>query len=161
MHLYIIYSQLKIKMAIKENDYSQLLDCTCNLVRSSARKITQHYESSLREAGIKPTQFTILAVLANNEPLQMSQLADALLLERTGLTRNLNVLERNGWVSIQTGKEDSRQRVISLTEEGRDKLHDAMPYWQNAQAKIEKQIGSEKLTKLRTTLNQITDAITD
>lgn len=147
-------------MAVKENEYSQLLDCSCNLIRSSARKITQHYESSLREAGIKPTQLTILAALANNEPLQMSQLADALLLERTGLTRNLNVLTRNGWVSIQTGEEDSRQRVISLTEEGYDKLDDAMPYWQQAQAEIEKQLGSKKLSNLRTTLQQITNAIT-
>lgn len=148
-------------MATKENNYSQLVDCTCNLVRSSARKITQFYESSLREAGIKPTQFTILAALANNEPLQMSQLAGALLLERTGLTRNLNVLERNGWVNIQPGEEDSRQRVISLTKEGYNKLDEALPYWQKAQAEIGKKIGQEKISNLRTTLNQITDTLAD
>ncbi len=52
-------------MAHKDDNYSQLLDCSCNMIRGTARKITQYYESSLREAGIKPTQFTILAALAN------------------------------------------------------------------------------------------------
>ncbi len=88
------------------------------MMRKSARKITQFYENSLRDAGIKPTQFTILATLANTGPIQLTQLADRLLLERTGLTRNLNILERNAWIEIRPGEEDSRQRVVSLSRKG-------------------------------------------
>ena len=48
------------------------------MIRRSARKVTQFYEGALREAGIKPTQFTIVATLANTGAIPLSQLADQL-----------------------------------------------------------------------------------
>ena len=130
------------------------------MMRKSARKITQFYENSLREAGIKPTQFSILAALANTGPIQLSQLADRLLLERTSLTRNLNVLERNTWIGIQPGEEDSRQRVVSLSSNGYKQLDHAIPYWQKAQKAIAKDMGQDTMTGLRSTLDEMTEIIT-
>jgi len=130
------------------------------MMRKSARKITQFYENSLREAGIKPTQFSILAALANTGPIQLSQLADRLLLERTSLTRNLNVLERNTWIDIQPGEEDSRQRVVSLSRNGYKQLDLAIPYWQKAQKAIAKDMGQDTMTGLRCTLDEMTENIT-
>jgi len=130
------------------------------MMRKSARKITQFYENSLREAGIKPTQFSILAALANTGPIQLSQLADRLLLERTSLTRNLNVLERNTWIDIQPGEEDSRQRVVSLSRNGYKQLDLAIPYWQKAQKAIAKDMGQDTITGLRSTLDEMTEIIT-
>jgi len=130
------------------------------MMRKSARKITQFYENSLREAGVKPTQFSILAALANTGPIQLTQLADRLVLERTSLTRNLNVLERNSWIDIQPGEEDSRQRVVSLTRNGYKQLDCAIPYWQKAQKAIVKDMGQETITGLRRTLDEMTEIIT-
>ena len=130
------------------------------MMRKSARKITQFYENSLREAGIKPTQFSILGALANTGPIQLTQLADRLLLERTSLTRNLNVLERNTWIDIQPGEEDSRQRVVSLTRNGYKQLDLAIPYWQKAQKAIAKDMGQDTMTGLRSTLDEMTEIIT-
>lgn len=148
-------------MANKDEKYRQLTECSCNMVRKSARKVTQFYENSLREVGIKPTQFTILATLANTGPVQLTQLADRLLLERTGLTRNLTVLERNGWVRIQTGEEDSRQRIISLSKKGYEQLDHAIPYWRKAQKAIAHEMGQDTMTGLRKTLNKMTESITE
>ena len=130
------------------------------MMRKSARKITQFYENSLREAGIKPTQFSILAALANTGPIQLTQLADRLVLERTSLTRNLNVLERNTWIDIQPGEEDSRQRVVSLTRNGYKQLDHAIPYWQKAQKAIARDMGQDTITGLRRTLDEMTGIIT-
>ena len=148
------------EMSNKRRKYKQLSECSCNMMRKSARKITQFYENNLREAGIKPTQFSILATLANTGPIQLTQLADRLVLERTSLTRNLNVLERNTWIDIQAGEEDSRQRVVSLTRNGYKQLDCAIPYWQKAQKAIAKDMGQETITGLRTTLDEMTEIIT-
>lgn len=148
------------EMSNKRRKYKQLSECSCNMMRKSARKITQFYENNLREASIKPTQFSILATLANTGPIQLTQLADRLVLERTSLTRNLNVLERNTWIDIQPGEEDSRQRVVSLTRNGYKQLDCAIPYWQKAQKAIAKDMGQETITRLRTTLDEMTDIIT-
>ncbi len=148
------------EMSNKRRKYQQLSECSCNMMRKSARKITQFYENNLREAGIKPTQFSILATLANTGPIQLTQLANRLVLERTSLTRNLNVLERNTWIDIQPGEEDSRQRVVSLTRNGYKQLDCAIPYWQKAQKAIAKDMGQETITGLRTTLDEMTEIIT-
>ena len=148
------------EMSNKRRKYKQLSECSCNMMRKSARKITQFYENNLREAGIKPTQFSILATLANTGPIQLTQLADRLVLERTSLTRNLNVLERNTWIDIQPGEEDSRQRVVSLTRSGYKQLDCAIPYWQKAQKAIAKDMGQETITGLRKTLDEMTEIIT-
>lgn len=148
------------EMSNKRRKYKQLSECSCNMMRKSARKITQFYENNLREASIKPTQFSILAALANTGPIQLTQLADRLVLERTSLTRNLNVLERNTWIDIQPGEEDSRQRVVSLTRNGYKQLDCAIPYWQKAQKAIAKDMGQETITRLRTMLDEMTEIIT-
>ena len=142
----------------KEKDYAQLLDCSCNMIRTSARRITQRYENCLRDAGIKPTQFTILAAIANTGPIQLTQLAEKLSLERTGLTRNVTVLERNGWVRVDVGSKDSRQRVISLSAQGFAQLDAAIPFWKKAQAEIADQVGGKDLNTLRATLRAMTQA---
>ncbi len=147
-------------MTNRHRKYTQLSACSCNMMRKSARKITQFYENSLREAGIKPTQFSILAALANTGPIQLTQLADRLVLERTSLTRNLNILERNTWIDIQPGEEDSRQRVVSLTRNGYKQLDSTIPYWQKAQKAIAKDMGQDTMTGLRSTLNEMTELIT-
>ena len=147
-------------MAKKNEKYKQLTECSCNMLRKPARKVTQFYEGVFREVGIKPTQFTILATLANTGPVQLTQLADQLFLERTGLTRNLNVLERNDWIEIQPGEEDSRQRVVSLSEKGYGQLDRAIPYWQKAQKTLEKNIGKDTIADLRKMLDYLTKIIT-
>ncbi len=146
-------------MTNKDKKYKQLTECSCNMIRKSARKITQFYENSLRDAGIKPTQFTILATLANTGPILLTHLADRLLLERTGLTRNLNILERNAWIEIQPGEEDSRQRVVSLSSKGYKQLDRAIPYWQKAQKVIAKDMGQGTIAGLRKTLDEMTEII--
>jgi len=138
-----------------------ILDCSCNMVRRSARKVTQFYEISLRDAGIKPTQFSILGALANLGPVPLTLLADNLLLDRTGLTRNLNVLERNGWIQVETGYKDSRQRVASLTDKGYQQLDFALPYWEAAQSAIQGKLGRDTLSRLKKNLNEMTKTVTE
>jgi DNA-binding MarR family transcriptional regulator len=149
------------EMTGKEEKYRQLTECSCNMIRTSARKITKFYESGLRETGIKPTQFSILAALANTGPIQLTQLADRLLLERTGLTRNLNVLQRNGWVELQTGEEDARQRVVSLSKNGYEQLDRAIPNWKKAQKAIVKEMGRDAISGLRRNLSKMAEVITE
>ncbi len=138
-----------------QRDYSHLLDCTCTQLRSAARRITQTYEAHLKPAGVSPPQFSILAALANIGPVPLSDLAQALALERTGLSRNLQVLERKGWVHSGAG-EDSRQRLLSLTDQGRAQLHLAMPLWLQAQNEVTDLLGASHLHNLKSTLDALT-----
>jgi DNA-binding MarR family transcriptional regulator len=82
--------------------------------------------------GLRNTQFTLLATLAQTGPLAMTRLAAFLSLERTTLTRNLKPLLRDGLVESRAEK-DGRVRKIAITARGEAKARTAFPLWKKAQ----------------------------
>jgi DNA-binding MarR family transcriptional regulator len=115
------------------DEFRETKQCMCFNLRRAARIMTQHYERYLRPLGLRATQFTLLAALAQAGPMPMHRLATALGLERTTLTRNLRRLESQGWVSVEE-KEDRRVHVVGITEAGREAARAALPAWREAHA---------------------------
>ncbi len=116
--------------------------CTCGNLRTAARVITQFYDDLLRPSGLLITQFKLLGALAAQGPVAISPLAEQLGLDPTTLARNLKPLERDGLVAIAIG-EDRRTRMVHLTEQGQKALDEALPLWEEAQARIISQLGQE------------------
>lgn len=121
------------------------------------RVVSQAYDAALKPAGLKATQFTLLAVLAGRGPMPLTRLAEVLVMDRTTLTRNLKPLEAKGWV--ETGRErDERVRLIGATEAGRAVVAQATPLWAAAQAKVTAALGPDRLAGLLDGLSQLTEA---
>jgi DNA-binding MarR family transcriptional regulator len=119
-------------------------DCGCFNLRRAARRVTQLYDHALAPSGLKATQFALLAVLGGDnvgEGIAMTRLAEKLGMDRTTLTRNLAVVERNGLVTVRTG-DDPRSRLVALTKAGRRALELAAPLWATAQAELVGHIGT-------------------
>ena len=79
-------------------------DCTCLAVRQAARHVTQFYDRHLASAGLRTTQFSILARLRRQGPITINTLADEMVMDRTTLGRNILPLERDGLISIAPGR---------------------------------------------------------
>ncbi|HEX7040680.1 MAG TPA: MarR family transcriptional regulator [Trueperaceae bacterium] len=107
--------------------------CLCLEARRTARLLTRHYDEHLRPTGLRATQFSVLAALANTGGATVTRLADLLGLERTSLSRSAELLEERGWVeSASTG--DARERRLTLTSAGLAQLERSLPAWEAAQA---------------------------
>ncbi len=117
-------------------DLSACRGCHCLAARRYARAITRLFEAKLRPHGLRATQFSVLAALALKGPTPLKDLATALGLERTTLTRVGALLERNGWLGTARSA-DGRQRQLRLTPAGRRKLEAAFPAWKAAQDLVE------------------------
>ena len=116
-------------------------------VRKASRMISQAYDAALQPSGLRNTQFSLLTVLANNGPLPVTGLARLLGMDRTTLTRNLGVMTRTGLVATRAG-DDSRIRLVHLTEVGRTTLDAALPYWENAQQTFLARFGAERWERM-------------
>jgi DNA-binding MarR family transcriptional regulator len=123
-------------------DYMAAAGCFCLASRQAARKITRLYDSLMQGSGVRITQFTILSQLMLRGEMPIGRLANILGMERTTLSRNLNLLEDNKWVSVKAG-EDPRARMIGITAQGRGIVHRGFPYWSKAQAHIGKLLGAD------------------
>ncbi|SFG72826.1 MarR family winged helix-turn-helix transcriptional regulator [Methylobacterium gossipiicola] len=130
--------------------------CTCLAVRQGARQLTQLYDRHLAPAGLRATQYPILACLHRSGPMPIGALAAALVMDRTTLGRALRPLEREGLVTLDVGR-DARMRDLSLTPRGGERLAVARPLWRDAQAAFEKGYGVEEAAALRVTMARVVE----
>jgi DNA-binding MarR family transcriptional regulator len=82
-----------------------------------------------REHGLPLTSYDVLIQLslAPDRRLRMFELADAIVLSRSGLTRLVERLEKGGLVERERGEADLRQMYARLTDRGFDVLAEATP----------------------------------
>ena len=115
-------------------------NCACFNLRKATRAVTQLIDEALKPCGLHTTQFTLLAAISSRDDATITELSKVLIMDRTTLTRNLNPLQKNGWVEVTPG-EDKRTRILSLTRSGKKLLKDAMTYWSQVQSQVVKTLG--------------------
>lgn len=88
--------------------------------------------------------------------LRMRDLADSVLLSRSGMTRRVDRLEAAGFVSRAACETDRRGSMASLTDAGRERLERAMPvHIQGISEHFLCHLAPEELATLRTTLAKL------
>jgi DNA-binding MarR family transcriptional regulator len=132
--------------------------CACFSLRKAARAVTQLYDKTLEPSGLRVTQFTLLVALSLSDQLTLSQVAERLVMDRTTLTRNVALLERDGLVKRERGP-DRRERYLRVTLAGRRALEQALPLWRQAQAQVVRVISHDAWDALRVGLQAFTSAV--
>ena len=76
-------------------------------------------ETALKAVGLNLSRHRALSVIFTLESCTMSELADFSAVDRTTLTRTVDQLVDGGLVERATPREDRRQVVLTLTDQGR------------------------------------------
>src|SRR3981081_4702379 len=87
--------------------------CFATAIRKASRRLSQLYDDALEPSGLRTTQFAILSELERRakEP-PMRELADAMVMDRSALGRNLRPLERDGLIALEEGEDRRQRRVV-------------------------------------------------
>lgn len=128
--------------------------CTCGELRKAARAITLLYDNAFKSSGLLSTQFNVLQAIYNIDSMRISDLANKLGMDRTTLTRNLSVLEREGFIKISQGK-DHRARIVTTTQKGRTSVTKTISLWNEVQRKVKDQMGESAWRELMQNLGQL------
>ena len=94
------------------------------------RDLVVSLDAQLERAHSLPlSSYEVLMVLADSEGgrARMGEIADQLLLSRSGLTRLVDRLVRQGWVERSPCEDDARGLYAGITRSGRAKLKKARP----------------------------------
>jgi DNA-binding MarR family transcriptional regulator len=111
------------------------LGCACAGIRRAARLVTQLYSHEMG-SHLEPAQFSLLSALSQQAGASQARLGRALGLDKTTLSRNLRLLERNGWIEPVLTDDDHRERAYRLSAAGRKIFNATKPGWQRAQATL-------------------------
>lgn len=121
--------------------------CTNLQLRQLMRRVAQLYDTELAQTGLKTTQYSLLSTALTLGPARPADLAAALKMDASTLTRNLKPLIAAGWLRMGPGK-DGRSRAVILTPEGEAKRAEAKRHWKTAQLELNERLGNERVVAL-------------
>ena len=140
------------------DDLPRADECNCLAFRQAARHVSQLYDQFLAPTGLRTTQFSILAKLRRRGPQTINALAQDMVMDRTTLGRNIRPLQREGLISVVTGRTDRRAKELHLTDAGSVRLQAASQRWKEAQARFEGTFGAEHSADIRNLMRTIAAA---
>ncbi|MFD8969678.1 MarR family winged helix-turn-helix transcriptional regulator [Streptomyces sp. NPDC059568] len=115
-------------------------DCLAVRVRLIGRALTSLYDGALSGHGVTIAQVNLLAALGKIGLCTPSKLGDVLQLERSTVSRNVNLLLSRGWIEVLSS--DAKGiREIALTRAGQAKIESVMPEWREAQRQAAQLLG--------------------
>jgi DNA-binding MarR family transcriptional regulator len=139
----------------------QVSGCTCARLRRLTRRMTALYDRELAPTGLRLTQYSLVATLrreVRDSAIAVSDLASAMDMDRTTLTRNLRPLLDQGLVVLRADPADARVRRALITAKGNAAFVDAMPYWRIAQDFVSRTLGVADVGALHDWLDRVTPA---
>jgi len=118
-------------------------DCLMTRWRAMNRVLTAIYDEELRRFHLKSSQLSRLVALTKAGPVRRLALGRYLSLDPSTLTRNLQVMLKNGWIKEVPDGGDRRGAPLEVTSKGRKLLESVGPAWQAAQTRAKKMLGGE------------------
>ena len=127
--------------------------CTNFKLRQLVRRVSQRYDAELGKAGLKTTQYSLLSHVLKLGPIRPGDLAAAMTMDASTLTRNLKPMLAAGWLQMSAG-EDGRSRLVHITDTGRDKRAEAQRHWKAAQQGLNQLLGVERVRALHALVDE-------
>lgn len=132
--MYIHYSKVRMtKSMTTEDDFSQCL--LLNTIKT-ARSMSRRYDARLKPYGVTVGQFTVMMLVRHNEGKPISAIAERIAMERTTLTRNIDLLTRKGLV-LKEFAEKGNVKTCRLTNTGEALLDELIPVWHTARQELQ------------------------
>jgi DNA-binding MarR family transcriptional regulator len=128
--------------------------CTNLKLRQLGRMVGRHYEAFVAPTGLKGTQYSLLSHVVKLGPLRAGDLAAAMQLEASTLTRNLQPLLRDGLLVMQPDPDDARSRLVVATSAGHDLRAKAQRAWKQAQLALNDKLGVARVAALHVLLDE-------
>ena len=140
----------------------QQLDAWRSLLRGQALVVEQ-VERELTAAGLPPLGwYDVLTELdkAPERRLRIHELADAVILSRSGLSRLLDRLETAGLLRREPCEDDRRGAYVVITTEGQEMLSRMWPVYERCLAEhFGPQVGSSEARTIRSALDAVAESV--
>jgi DNA-binding MarR family transcriptional regulator len=135
------------------NVLSPVEDCAYAKLRRLTRCVAHHFDAELAPAGLKATQHRVLTEVLRLQPVRPGELAQALGIDPSTLTRNLKPLLAARWLELGAGT-DARSRTVRITTTGRDKQAEAQLRLRVAQRTMNQKLGARRMANLRALMDE-------
>jgi DNA-binding MarR family transcriptional regulator len=89
------------------------------LLGQANHALYKNFDSQLREAGLSSIEWRVLATLNDSPPLTVSQLAHEVLAKQPTVTKLVQRMADQGWLTLQADASDQRRTLVGASAAGR------------------------------------------
>jgi len=89
------------------------------LLGQANHALYKEFDAHVRAAGLSSIEWRVLATLHDGEPLTVSQLAHEVLSKQPTVTKLVQRMADQGWVTLLADPADQRRTLVSVTAVGR------------------------------------------
>src|SRR5699024_3868903 len=125
-----------------------------HLLQQKSRYIKKCLDTGLIDHQLYSAQWSILYCLEQFGSMTQTEIKDYLLVEAPTITRTIEKLEKNGWITRTPGK-DKRARIISISEAGKTDLKPIIEQVGNIEATLLQHFSTEEKATLYHLLQKI------
>lgn len=123
---------------------------------TAARSLLRRYDAELKPFGVTVQQFSLLAAVRFHPDDPVATLANRIGLDRTSLTRNLNLMEKMKLVKRVAARKGNI-RLCQLTERGDLLLDQLLPEWRSSRADATAGLSAEDVATYLRVAKHLTD----
>jgi len=135
--------------------------CTNLKIKQASRLVARHYEAYVAPTGLRGTQYSLLSHVVKLGPIRAGDLAAAMRLDASTLSRNLQPLVDKGLAEVAVADDDQRSRVVSATAAGSALRVEAQKAWKRAQLALNQRLGAARVAALHTLLDDCMAVLAD
>jgi DNA-binding MarR family transcriptional regulator len=143
----MVYEQLKLD--------NQL----CFRLYTASRLVAGAYNPYFEQLGITYPQYLVLLVLWEQDKQPVNDIAKRLHLETNTVTPLLQRMERAGLIVRKRGEKDSRQRIVSLTQQAIAMREKAKEIPNQLTAEIAKYVSLDEMMALIPSLDKLIEGL--
>ena len=145
---------------LSENEQASIefaaVSCACFNLRKAARAVTRQFDEALQPSGLRSTQVVILLELARRGAIPLGQLAEAMVMDKSTLSRKLKLLRSKDLIVMKPGV--GRQKLVSISNHGIQSLREIVPLWKIAQEQFLNSFGEQGWEDILPALTKISTA---
>lgn len=128
-----------------------------HLIRRAQQIAVSIFHEECGAFGITPVQYSILRLLDSQEGIDQVSLANLAAIDRSTMANIAERLEEKGWIKRVQSIEDKRQKLLYLTDVGKDLLEGVEKFVDVTQQRILSPLTKEESTQFLRLLEKLVD----
>jgi DNA-binding MarR family transcriptional regulator len=125
------------------------------LLGQANHALYKDFDAHVRAAGLSSVEWRVLATLHDGEPLTISQLAREVLSKQPTVTKLVQRMAEQGWVSLQGDASDQRRTLVAATAAGRRLVKPLVEEARQHEARVLSALGANEKSALRKLLGKL------
>jgi DNA-binding MarR family transcriptional regulator len=131
--------------------------CPAMHLRQASRVLARVYDAAFRPLGLELSQLPVVATVAarGDAGISVGELARALVMDRTTVTRAIRPLEKAGFLRVARSLEDARSKIVVTTRAGERVVRASYPIWERTTRRIREMLGASRVDALNVELAKL------